>query len=86
MALKTDYQNDVLDTSANTRRKYQMVTNDDSTVSFVDKTEYTQTGDTFGAGDINATNEQANKVLDSLNNLFTYDSSSGRLTINLDAL
>lgn len=55
--LKTDYKDDVLDTSKNTQRKYQMIQNDDGTVSFVDVTEYSQVGDSFGAADINATNE-----------------------------
>lgn len=55
--LRTDYQDDVF--SGN--RKYTMVTNQDSTVSFVDATVYTQTGDTYGAADINAQNEAINE-------------------------
>ena len=58
--LRTDYKDDVLDTSVNTQRKYQMITNADNTVSFVDVTEYTQVGDTFGAVDVNALNEAVN--------------------------
>ena len=53
MALKTDYKDDVLDTSVNTQRKYNMIQNDDGTVSFEDVTEYLQTGDSFGAQEIN---------------------------------
>lgn len=60
--LKTDYKDDVLDTSKNTRRKYQMIQNDDGTVSFVDVTEYSQVGDSFSAADINATNEAVGKL------------------------
>ena len=55
--LRTDYKDDVLDTSVNTQRKYQMTTNEDGTVSFTDVTEYSQVGDTFGAADVNAMNE-----------------------------
>lgn len=55
--LRTDYKDDVLDTTANTQRKYQMTTNEDGTVSFTDVTEYTQVGDSFGAADVNAMNE-----------------------------
>lgn len=66
--LKTNYKDDVLDTSANQLRKYQMITNDDGTVSFVDVTTYTQTGDSFGAKDINdvtgAINEINGKLLE----------------------
>lgn len=63
MALKTDYKEDIL-ASGNTRRKYNMINNDDGTVSFEDVTEYEQTGDTFGAGDVNS----ANKILNRLDN------------------
>ena len=48
------YQDDILDTSVNTRRKYNMIQNADGTVSFEDATVYSQVGDTFGAADINA--------------------------------
>lgn len=93
MALKTDYKNDVLDTSANTKRKYTMVENSDGTVSFTDKTTYTSQGDVYGAGDVNSTNKEVNTnaenisaIKSSLNNLFVYNSSTGKLTIDLDVL
>ena len=60
--LRTDYKDDVLDTSVNTQRKYRMITNEDGTVSFEDRTVYLQTGDAFGAGDINNTNEHLGNV------------------------
>lgn len=66
--LKTDYKDDVLDTSKNTQRKYQMIQNDDGTVSFVDVTEYSQVGDSFGAADINATNEAVSDLNTNLAN------------------
>lgn len=53
MALKENYKDDILDTSQNVKRKYQMENNGDGTVSFTDVTEYTQQGDSFGSGDIN---------------------------------
>lgn len=53
MALKTDYKDDVLDTSVNTVRKYNMITNDDGTVSLEDATVYLQKGDEFGAQEVN---------------------------------
>lgn len=59
MALKTNYKEDVLAASS-TKRKYNMITNADGTVSFEDVTEYQQTGDNFGAGDINRTNTAVN--------------------------
>ena len=60
--LKTNYKDDVLDTSVNEKRKYNMIQNADGTVSFEDVTTYSQIGDNFGAVDINATNEKVNEV------------------------
>lgn len=60
--LKTNYVDDVLDTTKNQLRKYQQIQNDDGTVSFVDVTEYTQVGTSFGAKDINDTNAAINEV------------------------
>lgn len=60
--LRTNYKDDVLDTSLNEKRKYRMITNDDGTVSFEDVTEYLQVGDSFGSVDINKTNEEIENV------------------------
>ena len=66
--LKTDYRDDVLDVSANTKRIFNLVDQDGNivatNVSIQDVTKYTQEGDTFGAADINATNEAVNGKLD----------------------
>ena len=67
--LKTNYVDDVLDSSKNQLRKYQQIQNDDGTVSFVDVTEYTTTGTSFGAKDINDTNTAVNELNNSLSNL-----------------
>ena len=67
--LKTNYVDDVLDTSVNEKRKYNMIQNADGTVSFVDVTTYTQNGDSFGAKDVNDTNTAVNE----LNNNLTAD-------------
>lgn len=69
--LKTNYKDDVLDTSKNEKRKFRMIQNDDGTVSFDDATEYTQQGDAFGAADINATNAKINEQSQSLTQLNT---------------
>lgn len=69
--LRTDYKDDVLNTEVNTQRKYQMITNDDGTVSFIDVTDYAQVGDGFGGAVVNAQNEAlANnrKEISELNN------------------
>jgi hypothetical protein len=54
--LKTNYKDDVF--AGN--RKYRIVDNGDGTVSFEDQTEYTQTGDSFGATDVNGITTQVN--------------------------
>lgn len=71
--LRTDYKDDILDTSVNTQRKYRMVTNDDGTVSFVDVTVYTQNGDTFGASEVNKIHAAVNLVNKSLNVRYNED-------------
>lgn len=67
--LKTNYVDDKLNASANQLRKYQQIKNDDGTVSFVDVTNYTTTGTSFGANDINATNKAVNKNTADINSL-----------------
>lgn len=67
--LKTTYKDDVLNTSANEKRKYNMITNEDGTVSLEDVTDYSQVGDSFGAADINATNEKVNELNTNLSNI-----------------
>lgn len=62
MGLRTDYKDDILDTSVNEKRKYNLITNSDGTVSLEDVTEYSQVGDSFGSADINRANEEINRM------------------------
>lgn len=81
--LKTNYVDDVLDTTKNQLRKYQQIQNDDGTVSFVDVTEYTQVGTSFGAKDINDTNAAINDVngkLDTTTEAIVHDNITGIFT------
>lgn len=64
--LRTNYVDDILDTSTNERRKYRMITNDDGTVSFVDVTDYSQIGDSFGSNDLNAITNAVNENTSSI--------------------
>ena len=64
LALKTDYKNDILDESMTSRRRYKIINNDDTTVSFVDQTVYTQKGDFLDADDLNLMNENINALND----------------------
>ena len=77
--LKTNYVDDVLDASVNTKRKYNMIQNADGTVSFDDVTTYTQNGDSFGAKDVNDTNTAVNELN---NNLTASDRTPFRFGVN----
>lgn len=58
--MKTDYKNDILAESMNGLRRYEMINNDDGTVSFRDVSEYTQTGDGVTAGAMNGIGKAIN--------------------------
>lgn len=73
MALKTDYKDDVFSGD----RKYQEKDNSDGTISLVDKTAYSQKGDTFSAADINAINKAVNE-LSAVATTATWDNVSGK--------
>ena len=76
MSLRTDYKDAIY--SGN--KKYNMIRNDDGTVSFEDKTTYYEFDDTslFGANDINQTDEKLNQILEMHEN--------GTLSINVRGL
>lgn len=75
MPLRTDYTNDILDTSKNTERKYNIKNSNgtivEENVTFEDVTEYEQEGSRFGASDINATNIEVNKLNQILTDLLS---------------
>lgn len=50
---RTDYKDDVLDTSKNANRKYRMDNNSDGTVSLTDVSAYLQRGDEMNASVVN---------------------------------
>ena len=58
--LPTNYVDEVVSGT----RKYNMIENQDDTVSFEDQSTYTTEGSGFGASDINATNGTVNSVID----------------------
>ena len=70
--LPVNFKDDILKENMNGKRRFNMIQNIDGTVSFEDVTDYTQVGSTFGAAQINATNEAVNnaadasKIIDSL--------------------
>lgn len=67
MSLPTNYQDDVLDTTQNTTRIYDIKRRSNNEVVaqdvyLVDKTAYNQQGTTFGATDINNITETLNDL------------------------
>lgn len=60
--LKTDYQNDQLNTSVNNNVKYNLQDNGDGTVSLEDVTSYTALGDSFDASVLNGINTVINAI------------------------
>ena len=73
--LPTNYKDDVLATSMGKKRRYNLIQNDDGTISLEDATEYVQEGDNYGAAQLNATNQAVNesvdqaKIIDSLDDI-----------------
>lgn len=69
--LRTDYKDQLLDTSVNTERRYNLIDSDgnivQSGVSLRDVTVYSQEGDSFGAGVLNGITGAINDLSDSLN-------------------
>lgn len=62
--LPVNFKDDILKENMNGKRRFKMIQNTDGTVSFEDVTDYTQVGSTFGAAQINATNEAVNNAAD----------------------
>lgn len=67
MSLPVNYQDDILDTTQNTTRVYDIKKRSNNEVVaqdvyLVDKTAYNQHGTSFGATDINNTNQAVNDM------------------------
>lgn len=62
--LKTNFQDDIINTEVTDKRRYELINNSDGTVSFDDKTTYTQIGSNYGAKEINETNDTINQLID----------------------
>lgn len=80
MALSTDFKDDILNESVNEKRKYNMITNDDGTVSFEDVTEYSQTGSSFGANEVNEEREAINSATQIIGDEDISDIGDGTVT------
>lgn len=67
--LKTDYKDDVLNTDTNVNRRFSIVRSNgtvvEQNVELRETTTFKQTGDSFGAKDINETNKAINEIYNS---------------------
>lgn len=59
--LRTDFKDDILD-SSNYKRKYKQVANNDGTFFFQDETTYQQVGSDYGAKEVNEEREAINNI------------------------
>lgn len=62
--LPVNFQDDIMNSSMNGKRRYKMINNSDDTISLEDATTYDQVGSNFGAGQINQTNQAINESFD----------------------
>lgn len=73
--LPTNYQDDILKSTMNGKRRYTMTDNSDGTKTLEDATQYERVGSNFGAADINKTNTAVNaaadasKIIDNVNDI-----------------
>ncbi len=64
--LRTDFKNDILTSGM---RRYNVIHNEDGTVSLEDVSVYAQMGDNYGAEEINLANESINGLIDKTSNI-----------------
>lgn len=62
--LATNFKDDILNSSMGNKRRYNLIQNDDGTVSLEDVSAYDQVGSEYGAGQVNATNKAVNESAD----------------------
>ena len=82
MILKTNYKDFVSPTG---ELKYNERLNPDGTKTFIDVTEYEQIGDTYGATDINKTNEAINELNKKIGDQVTFEYEPLSKTLNIVA-
>lgn len=62
--LKTNFQDDIINTLVTDKRRYNLINNSDGTVSLEDVTVYDQIGSNYGATEINTANSTVNQLID----------------------
>lgn len=62
--LKTNFQDDIINTEVNDRRRYNLINNSDGTISLEDVTVYEQIGSNYGEKEINNANDTVNQLIE----------------------
>ena len=62
--LKTDFRDDILNTSISDKRQYNLIQNSNGTTSLEDVSTYDQIGDNYGSAEINKLNGTVNELID----------------------
>lgn len=62
--LKTNFQDDIINTEVTDKRRYNLINNTDGTISLEDVTTYEQIGSNYGALEINTANGTVNQLID----------------------
>ena len=70
-----NFKDDIMNSAMGGKRRYRMINNSDGTISLEDATTYDQVGSTFGAAQLNATNQAVNAAAD-----------EGKIIDDLDAI
>lgn len=78
--LPVNFQDDIIDTSINEKRKYLIEDNTDGTKSLDDVTVYLKIGDYFGSEQINKTNQTINELIDSTSMIDNTPDSTKRVS------
>lgn len=71
--LPTNFQDDILNSSMNGKRRYREIPNADGTISLEDATTYDQVGSNFGASQLNLMSDNINQSFDANKMLKTMD-------------
>lgn len=77
--LRTNFQDDIINTEITDKRRYNLIQNADGTVSFEDVTTYDQVGSIYGAEEINTTNKTVNQLLDATSHVDNTSDSEKRV-------
>ncbi len=77
--LKTNFQDDIINTLVNEDRQFEMIQNTNGTVSLKDVTVYDQTGSNYGAMEINKSNDTINQLIDHTSNIENTSDSEKRV-------